>query len=247
MTDFRFGVLGPLEVARAGRQVHVPAGRRRAVLACLIVHAGRPVSPDLLIDAAWRDCLPVDPRASLHTVLSRLRSALGGEVIAAHPAGYRLDVAEGAVDADRFEALRRQAAAAPAEQATGLLDAAMALWRGRAYDGFEDRDFAAPEAQRLEQLHLDAIEDRAAAGIDAGEAAAPIVELSALLAQHPYRERAMALLMTALYTAGRPVEALARHRRYCRLLRDELGLDPSPRLRRLETQILTHTLRGPRR
>src|ERR1035441_1085734 len=101
-----FGVLGALEVCRDGVPVPLPGGRRRAVLAALLVRAGRPVPADALVDAAWGDDLPADPRPALHTVLSRLRGALGDGVLLAGPAGYSIDPGPGGLDADRFEALR---------------------------------------------------------------------------------------------------------------------------------------------
>ena len=240
MTDLRFGVLGALQVSRDGRPVQVPTGRRRAVLACLLVHMGRPVSADVLIDAAWRDDLPEEPRGALHTVLSRLRTTLGADALVSEAAGYALAVGEDAVDARRFESLTARARSAPPEQAAEPLAKALALWRGPAYDEFADRDFAAAEAQRLERLRLDATEEHAAALIDAREHEQAAEELEALLDEHPFRERAVELLMTALYGAGRQADALARYRAHRHLLHDELGLDPSPALSDLESRILGH-------
>ena len=240
MTDLRFGVLGPVQAVRDGRVVPVPAGRRRAVLACLLVHAGRPVAADSLIDAAWREDLPDEPRAALHTVVSRLRMALGADTLVSDAAGYALAVDEQAVDAHRFESLRTRARSAPPEEAAALLQEALALWRGPAYEEYADHDFTAPEAQRLERLRLDAIEEHAAAAADAGEHAEAIAEIEALLVDHPFRERAVELLVTTLYRAGRQADALARCRDYRATLSQELGLDPSPVLRDLEFRILGH-------
>ena len=243
MTDLRFGVLGPLEVFRDGQPVVVPPGRRRAVLACLLVHAGRPVAADVLIEAAWRDDLPDEPRAALHTVLSRLRAALGADALVSGAAGYALAVDEDAVDARRFESLRSQARSAPPEEAVAPLSEALALWRGPAYDEFAaDHDFAAAEAQRLERLRLDSIEEHAAVLIDGGDHDEAAARLEALLEEHPFREHAVELLMTALYRSGRQADALARYRAHRDLLRDELGLDPSPGLTDLESRILGHDL-----
>ena len=240
MSDLRFGLLGTIELFRDGRPVTVPQGRQRAVLACLLVHAGRPVAADVLVEAAWRDHLPEEPRAALHTVLSRLRTTLGVDALISDAAGYALPVGEGMVDAHRFELLRAQARSAPPDEAAVALREALALWRGSAYAGFADRDFAAAEAQRLEGLRLDAIEERAAVLIDNDEHEGAVSELEALLHEHPFREHAVELLMTALYRAGRQADALARYRAHRDLLRDELGLDPSPPLSDLEGRILGH-------
>jgi predicted ATPase/DNA-binding SARP family transcriptional activator len=235
-----FGVLGVLEVCRDGAPVPLPGGRRRAVLAALLVRAGQPVPADALIDAAWGDDLPADPRPALQTVLSRLRGVLGGGVLRTGPAGYVLDPGPGALDAVRFEALRRRAAGAPAVHAAALLDQALALWRGPAYAEFAGRDFSRPEAVRLDELRLATVEDRAELALDLGQVTMAVTTLDALIAGYPLRERARGLLMTALYQAGQPTEALERYREYRTLLAGELGLDPSPALRDLQVRILGH-------
>jgi predicted ATPase/DNA-binding SARP family transcriptional activator len=237
-----FGVLGVLEICRDGVTVPLPGGRRRAVLAALLVRAGRPVPAGALIDAAWGDDLPADPRPALQTVLSRLRGALGGGVLRAGPAGYMLDPGPGALDAVRFEALRRRAAGAPAAQAAELLDQALALWRGPAYAEFAGRDFARPEAVRLDELRLATVEDRAELALGLGQVTTAVTTLDALIAGYPLRERARGLLMTALYQAGQPTQALERYREYRTLLAGELGLDPSPALRDLQVRVLGHDL-----
>ena len=247
MAGLRFGVLGPLEVWRDGEPVSIPRGRRRAVLACLLVHVGHTVTADALVEAAWGDELPAEPRTAVHTVLSRLRHVLGAGAVRSEPAGYRLDVSAEAVDAIDFEALRARAVVASAEESRRLLDRALALWRGPAYAEFADRSFAATEAQRLDLRRLDTIEARAALFVDDGEVGEAIVELESLLAEHPFREHALQLLMTALYRAGRPTDALTRYRDYRAMLAEELGLDPSPALRDLEARILGHDLPPPRR
>lgn len=247
MPDLRFGVLGPLEVFAGGRPIPVPAGRRRAVLACLLVRVGRPVPVDTLVEAGWGADLPGEPRAALNTVLSRLRAVLGDETLIAHPAGYLLDVPASAVDAQQFEVLARESAAAEPAEAARLLHRALGLWRGPAYAEFADTGFAMIEAQRLERLRLDTIEARAAAMIDGGDAETAVATLEVLLVDHPFREHAVELLLTALYQAGRQADALDRYRTYRALLSDELGLDPSPVLTDLEARILGHDLAPPRR
>jgi predicted ATPase/DNA-binding SARP family transcriptional activator len=242
VAGLRFGVLGPLEVWRDGKQVPVPAGRRRAVLACLLVHAGRPVAADALVEAGWGAGVPAGPRAALNTVLSRLRALLGERAVRSGPAGYALDIPGEAVDARQFEALRARAASLPPEEAGRILKQALGLWRGPAYAEFADRDFAAAEAQRLDLLRLDAIEARAALCLAAGDAEAAAADLEPVLAEQPFREHALQLLMTALYRAGRATDALARYRGYRVMLAGELGLDPSPELRDLEMRILGHDL-----
>ncbi|MFF0944852.1 BTAD domain-containing putative transcriptional regulator [Kocuria sp. CPCC 205300] len=236
------GVLGALEVRRAGAPAALPGARPRTALAALVVHAPHPVSVDGLVAAVWGDEAPVRPRGAVHTVVSRLRAVLGGEAVRAGPAGYCLALPDEAVDAGRFEALRRRAAGLPPPQAAGALDEALALWRGPAYAEFTDHDFAVAEAARLEELRLRTVEDRAVLALRTGTVDDAVSVLEDLVAEQPLREHAHELLMTALYRAGRAAEALERFSALRRTLADELGLDPSPALRELQLRILGHDL-----
>src|ERR1700755_387996 len=111
------GVLGPLDVAQDGRRITVGGGRLRALLACLALEAGRPVTTGKLVDALWEEDLPADQVHALQSLVSRLRRALGqGSLIAPAPGGYRLDMEPDAVDVHRFE---RLAAAGGAARAAG--------------------------------------------------------------------------------------------------------------------------------
>lgn len=243
--DLAFGVLGALEVHRDGVPVPLSSARQRAVLAALLARADRPVTGDALIEAAWGAQLPASPRAALHTLLSRLRAALGPDAIHSEPAGYRLAVGPDGLDATRFEALRGRAARAPTREALGMLDAAEALWRGPAFAEFADREFAVAEAVRLDELRLVAVEDRAALRLELDDADAAAADLERFVREHPLRERAVGLLMTALYRAGRAGDALDRYRVHRTHLAEELGLDPAPALRELQARILDHELPAP--
>lgn len=238
MTALRFGVLGPLEVTSDGAQVSVPSGRRRAVLARLLVAAGAAVTPDALIEAGWGDHLPADPRGALNTVVSRLRAILGAETVPSEPAGYRLDVPAEMVDALRFDRLLSEAASAEADRAMALYDEALSLWRGRAYVEFADREFAAVEAQRLELRRCDAVESCAALRLETGSVERAVAMLESLHAEQPFRDYALHLLMTGLHRLGRTEEALRRYRDHRDRLLTELGLDPAPALAELERRIL---------
>lgn len=245
MPDLRVGVLGALEVHVDGHRREVAPGRQRAVLACLVVHAGRPVSPEALIEAAWRDHLPQDPRKALRTVLSRLRTVVGQDAIAMGPGGYRLTTAT--TDAEEFTELVERARSVEPERARESLGAALALWRGPAFGEHADAGFATALAQQLEQLRMDAIEAHAATLIEVDEPAAAVPGLRELLAEQPFREHAVELLVTALYHAGRQAEALELLARHRAALGAELGLEPSPSLVGLQAQILGHELAAPRR
>lgn len=200
----------------------------------------RPVPGDTLVEAAWRDELPANPRAALHTVLSRLRAAFGAELIGTEPAGYRLAITSDAVDASLFETLHRAAREAPAPEAVGLLERALVLWRGPAYAEFADREFAAAEAVRLDELRLACQEDLAELLLEVGDVSAALTAMEKFVDEHPIRERARGVLMMARYRAGRITEALDAYHDYRTMLADELGLDPSPAIRDLHQRILSH-------
>jgi predicted ATPase/DNA-binding SARP family transcriptional activator len=237
-----FRVLGTLQADRDGCPLPLPSRRQRALLAALLTRAGKPVPADELVEAAWGDGLPDHPKAALQTVLSRLRAALGADLISSSISGYQLNVTVDGVDALRFEALRERAAHAPDAAAAGFLDAALALWRGPAYSEFADRDFASAEAARLNELRAATVEDYADLSLRTGRATDAIAHLEALQASEPWRDRCVALLMRALSGSGRATEALQVYDRHRRGLAAEFGLDPSPGLQDLQARILRNEL-----
>ncbi|WP_182347104.1 AfsR/SARP family transcriptional regulator [Tomitella gaofuii] len=234
----QFGVLGTLEVSRGGSALPVPGGRRRAVLARLLVQPGHAAPADALIEAAWGERLPKHPRDALHTVLSRLRTLLGDDALRADSGGYALTAPGDAVDSLRFEALCARAASSAPEPAGDLLDRALALWRGPAFAEYSDLDFATATAARLDLRRLGALETRAALHLDAAEFPDAVERLEEVLAEDPHRERAMELLMTALTRDGRRADAVRRYERFLTRLADEFGIGPSSALREARTRIV---------
>ncbi|WP_345712715.1 AfsR/SARP family transcriptional regulator, partial [Kineococcus glutinatus] len=244
-------VLGPLEVVDASGAPHPLPPRPRRLLAALLTCAGSVVSADRLADVVWRGGgVPENPEAALHSLVSRLRSRLqaaaadGVELLHRSP-GYLLTAAPGACDATRFDELlagaRRELTARP-QRAAELLDAALALWRGAAYAEFADEDFARPEAARLEEERRCALEDRADTALLLGEHHAATAGLEALVRVEPLRERPHRQLVLAHYRAGRHADALAVARRFRERLAEELGIDPSAELVRLEEAVLRQDL-----
>ncbi|WP_345363191.1 BTAD domain-containing putative transcriptional regulator [Actinoallomurus liliacearum] len=244
----RFGMLGPLAVwADEGRPVPVPGAKVRALLADLLVHAGRPVPADRLIDDLWGDRLPGNPAGALSAKVSQLRRVLedaepgARTLVVSRPAGYLIAVDDDRLDAHRFRTLTRRArtVAEPAETAAALADA-LALWRGPALADFADEAFAQATAARLTEQWLTALEDHAEVRLALGEHGALVGELGDMLTAHPLRERLRAAHMRALYRGGRQTEALESYERLRAELADELGLDPGPDLVALRQAILEH-------
>ncbi|WP_165491695.1 AfsR/SARP family transcriptional regulator [Egibacter rhizosphaerae] len=238
--DFR--VLGPIEVAHDdGGRLRIGSRMQRRLLAVLLVQGGYHVSAERLVDVLWDGAPPPSAPAGLHTYVSRLRRVLGDATVLEYDAqGYRLLAHDDQVDARRFERLVARACTqleqAPAEAAAGLAEA-LALWRGRAYAEVADEDFARPEAVRLEELRLGAIEDAFAARLATGDTGV-VADLDAFARANPLRERPHAQLMTALAQAGRQTEALSVFQRLRGRLADDLGLEPSPSLQQLQADIL---------
>src|SRR4051812_46349383 len=234
----RVGVLGPLEVEQNGERVVVGGGRLRALLACLALDAGRPLTTGKLVDALWEDDLPADQVHALQSLVSRLRRALGnGSLVAPAPGGYLLDVE---VDAHEFERLAAEGRAAGDPQTTArLLREALELWRGPALADLTDYRSASQAADRLEDLRLPAIADRIAADLALGEGAQLVPELEALCGDHPLHEKLAAQLITALFAAGRQADALAAYERVRQRLNAELGVPPSPDLQQAHMAVLT--------
>ncbi|MCG5218616.1 BTAD domain-containing putative transcriptional regulator [Streptosporangium soli] len=240
----RFGVLGPLAVwTDAGEPVAVPGLKVRALLADLLVHEGRPVPADGLIDDLWGENLPGNPAGALSAKVSQLRRVLedaepgGRDLVVHHPAGYLLT---GDADAAGFQSLVAEAGRTGDPQArAALLADALALWRGPAFADFADESFTWAAVARLTEQRLTAHEDRAELRLTLGEHALLAGELGDLLAEHPLRERLRAAHMRALYRSGRQSEALDSYERLRVLLADELGLDPSADLVALHQAILT--------
>ncbi|MEV4414799.1 BTAD domain-containing putative transcriptional regulator [Catellatospora sp. NPDC049609] len=239
-----FGVLGALAVRSGDRAVEIGSRTQRLLLAALISRAGTVVPADSLVEIIWGDDAPAKALPSLYTYVSRLRGLLraGGEdVLLTHPPGYLLRIASEQTDAGRFEHLvdqARRAAAHDPEAALAALDEALALWRGPAYAEFADEDFARPEATRLDELRLAAIEQRFDAALALGRHPGLPGAIEAYAAENPLRERPREQLMLALYRCGRQAEALAVYRAFRTRLDEELGVAPSAALRALEAAVL---------
>ena len=158
------------------------------------------------------------------------------------PPGYQLRPGPERVDVERFERLLAEGAEALEQEnasvASASLAAALGLWRGPALADFTYEPFAQSEIARLEELRLVAVEERIEADLALGRQAELVGELEALVAKHPYRERPRGQLMLALYRTGRQADALAAYQETRKLLVEELGIEPSPRLQRLEGAIL---------
>jgi WD40 repeat protein/DNA-binding SARP family transcriptional activator/class 3 adenylate cyclase len=237
----QFRVLGPLEVDAGSGPIPLGGPKQRAVLAHLLIRANELVPAETLIDQIWGDAPPEKSRNIIQTYVSHLRKALGHDRIQSHAPGYRLRLDPSESDANRFDALLRDAKKAlPIDPGIGVatLDDALGLWRGPALADLADQPSLVAEAARLDDLRLEAQQDRIEGLLASGAQARAIGELETVLTRHPWREGLWGLLMLALYREGRQAEALGAYQRAREILAEELGIDPSPELMRLHERIL---------
>jgi DNA-binding SARP family transcriptional activator/tetratricopeptide (TPR) repeat protein len=256
VVPLRVGVLGPVTVWRDGHEVAAGQPRQRAVLGLLAARANRVVSRGELVDAVWGDEPPVSAEGGIYTYVAGLRRVLEPDrplrtpersrrapasLLVSAGGGYLLRLGPGCLDAARFEqslgVARGLRASGDRQAAARAVDEALALWRGLPFAGVPG-PFAEAERQRLTELRTTAAEERADLMLAGGQAAEAVPELTALVTEHPLRERARGLLMIALYQCGRQAEALRVFREARERLAEDLGLDPGVELTRIHQQLL---------
>jgi predicted ATPase/DNA-binding SARP family transcriptional activator len=240
-----FRILGPLEVRADGGPVALGGAKPRGLLAVLLLRANEPVSAERLAVALWGEDAPAGAVKTIQVYVSRLRRALGdANLLATMPAGYRLRVRPGELDAERFERLAvegHQALADGAPERAGrVLREALSLWRGPALAEFAFDAFAQAEIGRLEEERQAALEARVEADLAIGRHPELAGELQQLVALHPLRERLHGQLMLSLYRSGRQADALEVYRHARDVLVEQLGIEPGPELHALESAVLAH-------
>jgi DNA-binding SARP family transcriptional activator len=246
-------VLGPLEVSVGGVSIVPTASKPSQLLAMLALNAGHVVTLTALTDEIWDYRPPRSGVPTLHTYILKLRKklqdALGGEsdvsskdILSTRRAGYLLDLEPGAVDAvryDRLSAAGRQAVnEGDHERASRTLGEALGLWRGSALADVPTGPQLTIEAMRLEENRLGDLHLRIEADLRLGRHHQLLGELATLCARHPLLENFCTQHMVALYRSGRQSQALEAYRRLRSSMVDQLGVEPSVRVRQLHHGIL---------
>ena len=239
-----FRILGSLAVAADdGTPIPIPGAKQRLLLAALLLRAPQVVSVDQLTEVLWGEQQPADPRNALQIQVGQLRRRLGPrgrDLLMFRRPGYALEISAQSVDAARFEMLVDEGHACLAAQdpdgAATTLQAALELWRGDPLEEFPDAWEA--EISRLDELRLTATEGLFEACLQLGQHTQLVPRLDELVRRHPLRETLRGQLMLALYRSGRQGEALEVFHDTRRLLDEELGVQPTPALRRLHEQLL---------
>jgi WD40 repeat protein/serine/threonine protein kinase len=236
----RFSLLGSLQASGEDGPVPLGGPKQRIVLAHLVLGANRVVSAEHLIDALWGEELPEDPKSTLQVYVSRLRSALGPGAVEAQAPGYVLRADRDEIDALRFEDLLGAARGNGSDPRVTdeTLAEALELWRGPALADLSGEPSLTGEITRLEELRLQALEEKIEARLELRRHVQVIAELEGLTQTHPLRERLWRGLMVALYRSDRQAEALAAFERARTVLAEELGIDPSRDLQLLHERIL---------
>lgn len=251
-----YHVLGTLVVYRQGEELELGPFRQRALLALLLTEPNSVLSTDSIIDALWGTEGTTDRQNSLWVYVSGLRKALepdrekrtDAQVLVTRSPGYALVTEPDEIDSVRFERMIGEGRAlAPTDPAAAsmVFGEALGLWSGKAFEDFAYESFAQTEIGRLEALREEAVEARVDSDLERGMATELLSELSTLVRQHPLNERLAGQYMLALYRSGRQAEALRAYQAVNGRLGDELGIEPSAPLRRLEEQIVLGTVEGP--
>ena len=245
----RVGVLGPVTAWYSDQELAVGQPRQQAVLGILAMRANRVISRGELVDAVWGQDPPASAEGGIYTYIAGLRRIIEpnrslrgpGRVLVSSGAGYVLHLVPGQPDAVSFEqhlarARQLRKSGDPAGAVTAL-NAALGLWRGIAFAGVPG-PFAETERIRLGELRSMAAEERADVLLALGRHEEVVPDLTAMVADHPLRERMRGLLMIALYRCGRQAEALRVFTAGRRVLAEELGIDPGADLSRIHAQVL---------
>ncbi|MBS2533385.1 winged helix-turn-helix domain-containing protein [Catenulispora sp. NF23] len=244
---WRFSVLGPVRGWGPHGELDLGSPQQRELLALLVLRPGRAAMAEELIEALWGyDTAPKGALSTIRTYASRLRRVLAvaedhADPISSVAGGYALSVDPSAVDALAFEAGHSAAAglraAGDLAGAARRLHEALELWQGEPLAGLTG-PFATAQRSQWCERRLAALEARIALDLEVGRHAAVTVELAALAAEFPLRERFRELQMLALSRSGRKAEALAVYDQTRRTLAEELGVDPGPDLQLLHRQVM---------
>ncbi|MFI7327341.1 BTAD domain-containing putative transcriptional regulator [Streptomyces rubiginosohelvolus] len=247
----RFQLLGPLALADGPDTVVLQSSKPANLLAALLLHANSPVSAEYLQRAIWGEEQPATARAALQTCVLRLRRLFSQHgvttAIDAVPGGYRITAAPPTLDLLGFRDRVRRAAGLdrdPEAELCALRDA-LSLWQGSLLANVRSVVLHRDEVPRLAEERLRAVERVCDLLLALGRCGEALVDLWTATRVHPGHERFHEQLIEALYRSGRQSQALAEYRRVKGFLLEELGVDPSPSLRRLELAVLRGEDLGP--
>jgi DNA-binding SARP family transcriptional activator/tetratricopeptide (TPR) repeat protein len=243
-----FKILGSLETRKRGEVLDLGGPKQRTLLALLLLNANRVTPVAQLIDDLWGEAPPETAANTLQVYVSQLRKILEPgvrgkkRVLQTISAGYTAVVEDAQLDLHRFESLmvegREAILADELELARRQLREALALWRGPCLAELPLHLSGQWAVARLNELRLAVQEDLIVVELALGNHGKLVPELETLVLEHRYRETLRGHLMLALYRSGRQADALEVFRQERHALVEELGIEPTRELQRLEQAIL---------
>jgi DNA-binding SARP family transcriptional activator len=245
-----FTVLGGFSVTRDGRRADDGAWERRVaqrVVRLLLVHRGRAVSEDEIIEAFWPDRPMQSARRSLHVAISRVRRVLdtpgAASAVEASDRVYRLRLRPGdSVDSDEFQTSTLAALRQHGTSRVRALERAASLWRGEPLPEERYSDWALGWRERLIDLHMSVLAALSDACLDQGDLLGAVRRARELVDADPLDENAHRRLMLAYARAGRRGRALRQFLECRRVLLEQIGLEPALETGQLQQRILTGEL-----
>lgn len=236
---------GRFVVELHGRRVEerLPGRQGRALFAYLVLERPRAVGRDELLEAIWPADPPANYASALTVLLSKLRSAVGPDVLTGRgstslklPAGARVDVEEA------FAAVHRAESAVVQGDWPRAWVAALGARYVSARPLMPDHDLPWLDSmrRRLDDVQEGALEAYAAAcmGLGGTEIAGAERAARRLLEHNPLRESGYRLLMQALAARGNVAEALQVYERARTVFRDELGIPPGAAIQEVHAELL---------
>ncbi|GGZ30212.1 hypothetical protein CP967_29395 [Streptomyces nitrosporeus] len=249
----KFAVLGPLSLTDGNGSLLPTAPKTRQLLALLLLHANSLVTLETCLQELWGESSPRSAVQSVHTRVFQIRQALAGDlsgrtteeskrILKTHHQGYSLEVEKGSLDLDVLEThLTKYRRAQSRQDDVGVsteLRAALSLWRGRTLLDIQQGECIQAYATGMEDLRMTVLEQCIEAELRLGMHHRLLSELSTLVSRYPVHENLHAQYMIALYRSGRTVESLRTYHRLRKTLTEELGIEPSHRVRQLQTAVL---------
>jgi len=243
----RFGLLGPVTVQldAASAPARIEQRMPEILFAALLLNAGKAVPTVKLTTALWGYDPPPSAASSLYNHVGRLRRLLGSEGggrIRTASVGYVIEVEPDELDTAEFAELCTQATrmreAGAWAGASESFAAALSLWRGEPAEGVSGLEEWEARVQELREIRLQALDARIDSDLRLGRHRQTTAELQALAFEYPLHESFHKQLMLALYRGGRQTDALNAYQKLRHSLSHELGIDPSPAVRRIHEAIL---------
>jgi len=237
---------GHFVVELCGRRIEqrLPSRQGRTLFAYLVLQRTRAVGRDELIEAIWASAAPKNHAQALTVLLSKLRAALGADVLVGRGEVRLTLPADARVDVEQALAAVHRAESAVVQQDWARAWSAALCARYVAdrplLPGQDDLPWLDGWRRRLDDTFERALEAYAAACLGLGGTELAGAERAArrLVEHNPLRETGCSMLMQALAARGQVPEALRVYERARTVLRDELGIPPGPVLARLHTRLL---------